>query len=103
MVSMPWSCHVMVADVDGTSLLEATLEGPGVPDLEVLDAVALLALHARRRGAALVLVDATPTVVELIGRGGLLGVEVRRQPECRKQAVGVEECEEEAHLRDLSV
>ena len=62
--------------------------------MATVDALARLALQAGRLGLELRLVDAPRELRELIVFAGLteaLGVEARRQPEEREQALGVEE------------
>lgn len=71
------------------------------PDASTLDAVARLALTARRVGAAIELVNACPGLFDLIDLAGLSdvvrlgdrrsGIEMGRQAELREQGVGVEE------------
>ena len=78
------------------------------PDATTLDAVARLALVARRMGARVELFDACPSLVDIVDLAGLAdvievkarsGVEVGRQPEQGEQGVGVEE---EVELDDLA-
>jgi anti-anti-sigma regulatory factor len=69
------------------------------PDAATIDALARLALLMRRDGIEIVLRGASIELVELIAFVGLtdvLRVESRRQPEQRKQGLGVEE-ERELH------
>jgi hypothetical protein len=78
--------------------------GPLVaPTAATIDQIARLKLAARRQGCALELKNAAPCLLELIGFCGLgevLGVELQRQAEQRKQSLGVEE---EGELGDLTV
>ncbi len=78
------------------------------PDAITLDAVARLALEARRMGARVELFDACPSLVDIVELAGLAdviavrtrsGVEMGREPEQREQRVGVEE---EVELDDLA-
>ena len=62
--------------------------------MAAVDALAQLALQARRLGLELRLVEAPGGLRELIVFAGLaeaLGVEARRQPEQWEEALGVEE------------
>ncbi len=66
-------------------------------DLDTVDALAYLALLARRMGCRLVLRHVPDGLLELLELAGLSGphgvmvVEAERQPEHREHAVGVEE------------
>jgi hypothetical protein len=64
---------------------------------DAVDAVARIALTARRRGRRLVLRDAAGDLLDLLaftGVAGALGIEPWREAEQREQCVGVEEeCE----------
>jgi len=73
----------------------------GEPDMAVVNRLARLRLAARRRGREMVLRGASEALLDLVrfaGLDGVLGVEVKRQPEERKQVSGVEE---ERDLGDL--
>jgi anti-anti-sigma regulatory factor len=64
------------------------------PHLGTLDALARLALAARRVGCELRLLRPSGELRELVSLAGLdeaLGVEPQRQPEERKEPLGVEE------------
>jgi ABC-type transporter Mla MlaB component len=64
------------------------------PDAGTVDTLARLGLTARRAGRELRLRHPSPALCELLdlcGLAGVLGVEPRRQPEQREQALGVEE------------
>jgi hypothetical protein len=67
----------------------------GGADLGVVEALARLALAARRAGLELALVGVTSDLRELIALAGLervlLGGEARGEPEQREEAPGVEE------------
>lgn len=85
--------------------LRCDVGGMSVADLDTVDALARLALAAQRRGWRLVLRN-VPTdlrdllvLAGLLGPGGPLVVEARRQPEHGEHVVGVEE---EGHADDLS-
>jgi hypothetical protein len=72
------------------------IAGADVADLAVIEALARLALEARRLGLELRLSSASPELLELITFAGLEvvllgGVDAGRQPEQREQPVGVEE------------
>ena len=74
--------------------------GDHATDIATVDALARLALAAKRIGLELRLADAPPALLELVAFAGLaeaLGVEPGRQPEQREQPLGVEE---ERHLGD---
>jgi hypothetical protein len=63
------------------------------PDVGTIEALARMALVARRLGRRLELQWSRPDLIELLILVGLdeLAVEVRRQPEEREEALGVEE------------
>jgi len=66
-------------------------------DIGAVDALARASLHARRLGARLHVVNASPELQELIAFAGLDGVLFRRdgwEAEQGEQALGVEECGE---------
>ncbi len=72
------------------------------PDASAVDALARLALTARRLGMSLVLRNATAELAALlcfVGVAEVLGVEPVREPEQEEQPVGVEE---ERDLDDLA-
>ena len=79
------------------------IAGTGAVDLATLEALARLALEARRLGLELRLRSVSSEVRELITLAGLeavlLGVQAGRQPEQREQPLRVEE---ERQLRDPS-
>lgn len=89
----PW-CRVTIVGSDGAELVSFVLAGPGSPDLAAVDAVAHLALWARRPGGDIVLAEVSKAFAELLELVGL-GVEVQRQSELGEQALGVQEGEEE--------
>jgi hypothetical protein len=63
-------------------------------DVVTVEALARLALIARRAGCPLVLRRVSPELEQLVafcGLGAALGVEVRGEPEQREQARGVQE------------
>ena len=73
------------------------------PDLAAIHQLAHMQLCARRCGTELRFIEASEelaALVELVGLGDVLRVEVKRQPEQREQPRGVEE---EGELPDLSV
>lgn len=66
------------------------------PDLRTIDALARLQLTAARRGRAVSLRGASPSLVELLALAGLTrilrsGVQVVRQAEHREEAGGIQE------------
>lgn len=76
---------------DSVKLSCAQIENP---DLRAIDRLARIQLGVRRAGRELSLADAPYDLMALIdfaGLAGVLSVEVRRQPEQRKQPNGVEE------------
>ena len=83
----PW-CRVRVVAPDGVELACRTLRGNGVPDLGTVDAVARLVLSARRVGAAVVLADVAPALLELLELAGL-PIEMERQSEPGEQPPGL--------------
>jgi hypothetical protein len=93
--------RVTVVGPDGAPLGFYLLEGAGAPDLGVVDDVARLALLAARQGGCIVLEEVSPAMGELLELAGLV-VEVERQTELRKQLLGLQERQEEAHPDDLS-
>lgn len=110
---MAFSIHGPIARADLPGLCERvgallSASGAGVAvcdvgaigevDAVTVDALARLALAARRQGAALQLVNVPAALRELIDFAGLSevlapgsGGQPRRQPEQRKQPLGVEE------------
>jgi hypothetical protein len=93
-------CRVTIVGPGDTELIHRDLEGWGAPDLAAVDELARLTLLAGRLGAAVVVTDASPEFTALMGLSGL-GVEMQGQAELGKEPLGVQEVEEEAHLRDL--
>jgi hypothetical protein len=79
---------------------EIEVLAPAGTDIAAVDALARLALAARRLGLALRVANAPAELLELLAFAGLsetLGVQAVREPEQREQPVGVEE---ESQLRD---
>ena len=95
-------CRVRVLGPDRTELAYRVLEGPGAPDLEVVDYVARLALLAQRIGGGIVLGELSPALQGLLELAGL-SVEVQGQAEFGEQPLGVEERQEERHPGDRPV
>jgi hypothetical protein len=93
-------CLIKVLGPDGGVLVARVLEGPGFPDLRAVDDVARLALLATRLGGGIALTEVSPAMQELIDLTGL-PLEVERQAEPRKEALGIQEIQEEIHPRDL--
>jgi len=100
-------CRVSIVEHTGAIVAEVELSGPRTPDLAAVDLVAHLALFARRRGAVAKLRDVCVPMAELLELAALpveaqreLPVEPEREAEGRKEPLGVEELEEEAHLGD---
>ena len=110
-------CRVAIVEHTGTVVADVELSGPRPPDLAAVDLVAHLALFARRRGAVGKLRDVSVPMAELLELAALpvevqrslpveaqgeLPVELEREAKGRKEPLGVEELEEEAHLGDLA-
>ncbi len=93
-------CRVTVVDHEGTVVAWRVLEGPGEPDLAVVDDVARLGLLATRLGGRIVIGDVSPRIRELFELAGLR-VEVQGQAEFGKEPLGVQERQEEVHPGDL--
>ena len=90
----------LVVAGDGTTVLLCDLARFAEADMGTIDALARLALRARRLGRAITLRDASPELRELLAFAGLgdvlpcapaSGVEVVGQPEQREEPLGVEE------------
>jgi hypothetical protein len=94
-------CRITVVGPDEAELASGVLEGPGKPDLGVVDDVARLALAARRLGGTVVLAQVAPELRELLELAGLV-VEMEGEPEGRKQPLRIEQREEHRHVRDLA-
>jgi hypothetical protein len=94
-------CKITVVGPDEAELACGVLEGPGDPDMGVVDDVARLALVARRLGGTLVLSQVAPQLQAVLQLAGLC-VEVEGESERGKQALRIEEREEERHGRDLA-
>jgi hypothetical protein len=93
-------CQVTIVGPDGAELDRFVLDGPGAPDMATVDTVASLALWAGRLGGGIVLTEVSPALGTLLRLAGL-DVEVKGQPEGGKEALGIEEGQEEGHSRDL--
>jgi hypothetical protein len=80
------STLVVVVD-DGTEMVVGHM-GPERPDLGCVNRLARLQLAARRCGWTLVVRDPHPSLaglLELVGLGGVVGLELQRQPEVLEQ------------------
>jgi hypothetical protein len=77
MVSMQRWCRVTVVGPDGAVVACRVFEGPGVPDLAAVDAVARLALLSVRIGGRFGVTEVSPAMSELLELAGL-GVEMER-------------------------
>jgi len=93
-------CRVTVMGPDGSELARFVLEGPGAPDLGVVDDVARLMLVVGRLGGGITVDDVSPAMRAILELAGLR-VEVEGQAERGEQPLGVQEGQEEAHPRDL--
>jgi ABC-type transporter Mla MlaB component len=89
-----------LAAPDGTTVLLFDLARLADADMATIDALARLALRARRLGCAVNLRDASPELIELLAFAGLgdvlpcvprSGLEVVGQPEQREEPLGVQE------------
>jgi hypothetical protein len=89
-----------LVDPDGNTLAAGVLEGPTAPDIDTVDDVARLALMAKRLGCGLILHDVSPDLRTLIELTGLV-VEMQGEPERGKEALRVQQVEEERHAGDL--
>jgi hypothetical protein len=96
--AQPW-CRITLLWPDGTVRVHHILEGPGAPDIGAVEEVARLALWALQDGGSVELSEVSPELDELLEVSGLR-VEMERETEGGKEALGVEEVEEEAHSRD---
>jgi hypothetical protein len=94
-------CRVSFLDPAGATVAQVLLGGSGPPGISTVALVARLALEARRLGADVVIEEASEEMANLLWLAAL-PVEVKRQAEGRKQALGVEEVEEEAQRGDLA-
>lgn len=75
--------RVLFVDRDGTEVMVGEVDASR-PDLPLVDALARLQLAAIRRGRRMRLCEPTSELcglLALVGLGGALGVEPRRQPE----------------------
>ena len=77
--SQPW-CRVRCTDCHGSVVGSWWLGGCGDPDLGAVEAIARLALTARRRGGTVVLSEVRADLGRLLDLSGL-PVDVEGQPE----------------------
>lgn len=94
-----WWCRISLNHPDGETLARVDVAGSGGPDVGAVDVVARFALLAVRIGALLVVEDAPPELRRMLELAAL-GVEVKGQPEAGEETLGLEQVQEEAHLRD---
>jgi hypothetical protein len=80
---------MVVAGSDGTHRV-VLITGEGLPDLAVIEALALFQLMTRRAGGRMWLEDVSSALGELLDLAGLRG-EVGGQAEGREEALGVQE------------
>jgi hypothetical protein len=92
-------CRVTLEEPGGRVLGSIVLEGEGAPDLSAVDRVARCKLVAGRIGVVAVLHEVSEEMRDLLELAGLR-VEMEREAEGGEEAVGVEEGEEAAQLRD---
>lgn len=83
-------CRITILGSDGSVDATWLLQGPGTPDLAVVDWVARCCLIAGRAGRTAVLRDVCPELDRLLELAGLRG-KVSGQPEEREQPFGIEE------------
>jgi hypothetical protein len=95
----PWAV-VTILGAGDVELGRTRLAGDGAPDVGVVDDIGRLALLARRLGGRTVLSFASRDLLELVELAGL-PVELEWEPELGKEALGVEEGEEEGHVGHL--
>jgi anti-anti-sigma regulatory factor len=84
---------IVVMDVDGGKGVVVALLDARKPDLALVDALVRLQLAARRRGAALRVVNVSEDLrglLELVGLADVLTLEPRREAELGEQ-LGIEE------------
>jgi len=93
-------CRVTVFGPDGGVLSDQVLQGRGAPDLGAVDEIARQTLRATRIEGRIAISDVSPEMEELLELAGL-GVEVKRQAELGEESLGIQERQEETHLRDL--
>jgi hypothetical protein len=93
-------CQIRIMGPDHSVLAHRRLQGPGAPDLGILDEIARLALVTGRIGGRIVLTDVAPAVAALLRLAGLR-VEVEGQPERGEEALWIQEGQEELHPGDL--
>jgi hypothetical protein len=93
-------CQVTLVGPDGAELVRGALEGPGDPDLRMVEEVARLMLAARHLGAGVRLGGVMPVVRELLELSGL-GVEVQWQAEGGEEGGGLGNSQEEGQPGDL--
>jgi len=94
----PW-CRVLIVGPEGTQLACFVLEGKGAPDISAVDALAQLALFARRLGGDVVVAEVSVALSGLLELAGL-GLEMQRQPELGEESLGLQKGQEERHLGD---
>jgi hypothetical protein len=94
-------CWVVIVGPDRSTLATYRLEGPGDPDIGVIDDIARLRLRAGRLGGRIVLSEVAPAVAALLDLAGLR-LEMEGQAERGEEAFGLQEVEEELHPDDLS-
>ncbi|MGP0030286.1 MAG: hypothetical protein ACLPVF_07240 [Acidimicrobiales bacterium] len=100
MATLQLWCRVTLVGPDGTHWASGALEGPGDPDVGVVDDVAHLRLLAGRLGGRLVLAEVSPALRALLDLAGLGQVEW--EAEGGEEAFGVQERQEERHPGDLA-
>jgi hypothetical protein len=94
-------CVARISRPDGTVLAEWALSGPGRADLRAVNAIARLALLARRAGGVLTVADESGELGGLLELCGL-EIQVQRQAEGREQPRRVQRGQEEVHRGNLS-
>ena len=92
-------CRVTIRDRDGAAVAGFDLSGDGQPDLGTVDALARLALLAKRIERRVTVAEMTGPLRELLDLVGLR-LEMEGEPEAGEEALRVQEVEEEVHPRD---
>jgi hypothetical protein len=100
-------CRITVVDPGAAVLVSWDLGGPTPAQLGAVDAIARLALLARRAGAMIRLTEVSPELRQLLDLAGLsvewagLPVEVEGQAEGREEPPRIQQRQEEVHPGDL--
>jgi hypothetical protein len=93
-------CQIRIVGPDHSVLSHRRLQGPGAPDLGVVDEIARLLLVTGRIGGHIVLTEVAPAVGALLELAGLR-VEVEGQREGGEEAFWIQQGQEELQAGDL--